>query len=105
MPLGRGGCLIGGGVGRHRLERDDDRHADIQEQAHPTEEDRQEEEYPDEGGVEVEELGQTPGHAGQTTIMPATIETAVHAHPPIGSISTAPKFALTRRSARCVAEA
>ena len=50
----------------------------------------------DEGRIEVEVLGHAGGDARQEPVVAATIETAVHLHPPIGLISTVPKLTVTR---------
>src|SRR5437773_2517254 len=105
MPFGLDGRLPCRSLGRKRLERYDDRHTDVEQHTEAAHEDRQEPDHADEGRVEVEELGQARGDTGQAPVVTATIETALHLHPPIGLISTTPKLTLTLRSARCDADA
>ena len=87
-------------VGRQRFDGDDDRHPDVDDEADASEQDRDEPEDADEGRIEVEELGDARGDPGQDAILAAAIETAVHLHPPIGLMSTAPNVTWTVRSAR-----
>ena len=65
--------LVGGRVrrfsgsdchGRHRLERHNEREADIQEDPQSSHEDRQEPQHPHEGRVELEVLGDPGSDAG-----------------------------------------
>ena len=70
-----------------------------------TEEDRDDPQEPDDGRVDVEVLGETRGHTGDLAVVVAAIETAVHLHPPIGLISTLPRFTSMVRSAWWVADA
>src|SRR6185295_10701849 len=93
-----------GGTRRQRLERHDDRQADVQQQADTADEDRQEPEHADKGRVEPEELGNARGDARQNAVLATAVETAVHLQPPrTGLMETDPKLTFTLRSARLAA--
>ena len=90
-----GGFHVGQGFDRH-----DDRHDEVQQEAEAADEDRHEPEQPHDRRVGVEVLGHAGRDTGQTSVMTATIETAIHLHPPIGSIWTLPKSIWTSASSQ-----